>query len=67
MKRIICPDCGEVDVYQILETIRRGLLFDVNDECTGETGEFSTYEGKRKRCLCGRCVKIVEDGKDVEE
>lgn len=61
MKKIICPNCGEVDVYGYKETVRHMLLFDVDDAEVFSTEGVTIYESNIKRCLCGKKVKIIED------
>ena len=66
MKRIICPFCGEVEVYMLHERVHRGLLFDASDDPCGSTDDVTEYASKVKRCLvCNRKVKIVEQ-EDME-
>jgi len=62
MRHIICPTCGEVKQYGIVETVARMLLFDANGNEINATEDRTVYSGTTKRCLCGKIVKIVEDG-----
>lgn len=62
MKHIICPTCGEVKCFGIVETVARMLLFDANENQINTTEDREVYSGTVKRCLCGKMVKIVEDG-----
>lgn len=61
MKRIICPYCGEVEVYMLYERVHRGLIFDANNNPCGSTEDITEYASKVERCVvCDRKVKIVE-------
>lgn len=62
MKKIICPQCGEVRNYCMKETVMRYLIFNVNDEAIDATEDREVYIGTVKRCMfCDRKVKIVEE------
>ncbi len=61
MKKIICPRCGKVERYYIVEQVRRGLVFDADGEPHGATEDMVFYAGKVGRCLrCDSKVKIEE-------
>lgn len=61
MNKIICPKCGEVDFYGVIEVIRRMLVFDADGEPNYDTGDDSVYSGRVPRCLrCNSKVKIIE-------
>ncbi len=60
MKRIICPNCGEVKKFYILERVHRGLLFNADGEPCGATEDITEYTGI-PRCLnCNRKVRFEE-------
>ena len=62
MKKIICPNCGEVEYYGIVFTRTSYALYDANDEPCGDTEPRELYYGKIKRCLiCNKKVNIVEE------
>ena len=62
MKQIICPKCGIVKKYYMIETVKRCLLFDANDEAQGQTPDIEVYTGSAKRCIvCDSKVKIKDD------
>ena len=62
MKKIICPKCGEIKKYGILERCHQTLIFDADGETNGATELYCDWSGK-PRCLhCDKTVKIVEDG-----
>ena len=64
MKKIICPNCGEVPYYAVNSTERYRLLFDENGEPCGATDAYKARVGRIKFCCqCGVCrVQIIEDG-----
>lgn len=67
MKRIICPYCGEVEVYMLYERVHRGLIFDANDNPRDSTEDITEYASNVKKCLiCNRKVKIVEQTESEE-
>ena len=65
MKQIICPKCGKIEKYYMVETVKRCLLFDANDEAQGQTPDLEVYSGAVKRCpICDGKVKVKEGGQD---
>ena len=61
MKRIICPFCGEVEVYILYERVHRGFIFDADNNPCGSTEDITEYASKVERCvICSRKVKFVE-------
>ena len=61
MKKIICPKCGEVEHYGILERGHQTLLFNAEGEPCGATDFIDDWSSTVQRCLCcDRKVKIVE-------
>ena len=67
-KIILCPNCGEVEVYGYMEYVRRMLLFDKDGEPCGATEDMVTYSGKVPRCTCGSRVKLkVREGEKNEQ
>lgn len=68
MNKIICPKCGEVDFYGVIEVIKHRLVFDADGEPNYDTEWNGIYNGRVPRCLkCNSKVKIIEseeqDGK----
>lgn len=57
--KIICPKCGEVNKYGMLEKVRRILVFDSDNNPAGSTEDVSIYCGV-PRCLeCNSKVKLI--------
>lgn len=60
MKKIICPECGEVSAYGVTETVKRMLCFDAEGNGNGCTEDVCVYGGKARRCLrCLRKVRVI--------
>lgn len=66
MKKIICPECGEIEYYLMMAIERHHFVYDANGEPMGETDIFPVYESNIKRCSCGRKIKIIDD-EDAEK
>lgn len=65
MKKIICPNCGEVQLYYVVEYVNRRLLFNAYGEGQGADEDTCFYAGRAKRCLyCGRRIKVIEAEED---
>lgn len=63
MAKIICPNCGEVSRYYLIEHVRRGLIYDINGSPQGQTEDEGFYLGKTYRCLnCDSKVRIELGG-----
>ena len=59
MKKMICPNCGEIGMYGQKELVERTLLFNA-ERCVGST-EDVTIKVEVPRCLeCGRKIKFKE-------
>ena len=52
-----CPFCGSDSGYYMIETVRRALYFDYDDEPSGASEDTTVYSGKRRRCMV--CDKIL--------
>lgn len=66
MKKIMCPRCGRVERYYIVEQVRRGLVFDADGEPHGTTEDMVFYAGRVGRCLrCGSKVKIADESTET--
>ena len=61
-KIIICPKCGEVKKYLLLERVHRNLIFDADDNPCGATEDIVEYTGKVPRCICGKKVSVQYKG-----
>lgn len=67
MKKIMCPRCGRVERYYIVEQVRRGLVFDADGEPHGATEDMVFYAGRVGRCLrCDSKVKIADESTETE-
>ena len=62
MRKIICPKCGEISRYGLLEKCHQTLLFDAEGNPDGATELYSDHTGKPRCLRCGRMVKIGEEG-----
>ena len=59
VKKMICPNCGEVGMYGQKELVERILLFNA-EGCVGSTEDVTLKVGV-PRCLeCGRKIKFKE-------
>lgn len=59
MKKIICPKCGEVEHYGLLEKCHQVLIFNADDKPCGGTELVCDWSSTVQRCLhCNRKVKI---------
>lgn len=66
MKKIICPKCGEVAYYTVVQKLRQVLLFDAYDQPCGAGEQYGIYYGTVKHCpICDRVVKIVDKEDDM--
>ena len=60
MKVILCPHCGAVKDYRLVETIKRGILFDAEGNEIGKSINIKTSRTARKLCACGRVVRVID-------
>ena len=58
--RIVCPKCGEVDMFKSTEYLRRQLYIDANGDGVGSTDDECIRSGKPRCVKCGRMVKLIE-------
>lgn len=62
MAKIICPKCGEVNRYCLLEKCHQYLLFDANNEPCGSGELIEDWASNVPRCIhCNRKVKFKEN------
>ena len=62
MIKIICPNCGEVKHYGLLEKCHQTLIFNSNNEPCGATELIEDWSSKVPRCLnCNKEVKFITD------
>ena len=66
MKKIICPECGEIPFYIQTETVKRYKKMDGREMPFEDTGDYALNYGVIMRCPCGQKVRIIdaEDGND---
>lgn len=60
MKIILCPHCGAVKDYRLVETTKRGIRFDAEGREIGESEYSKTSRTARKLCACGRVVRVID-------
>lgn len=65
--RIICPKCGEVEIYGILERCHQTLMFNANNEPCGASELVDDWTGKPRCMKCDSMVKFIEEqqGEDL--
>lgn len=62
MKKIICPKCGEVEHYGILEKCHQVLIFNADNNPDGAGELIEDWSSNVPRCLiCNRKVKIIDN------
>jgi hypothetical protein len=60
MKVILCPHCGAVKDYRLVETTKRGIRFDAEGNEIGKSINIKTSRTARKLCACGRVVRVID-------
>lgn len=62
MKRILCPQCGEVKYYQRVENEQYVRDYDANGKERETPADPKILYWGAKRCIyCGKKIKIVDD------
>lgn len=62
MNKIICPKCGQVKKYGILEKCHQTLIFSADGEPNGATELHCDFSGKPRCMRCNSLVKFVKEG-----
>ena len=65
MSKIICPTCGEVRRYGVLERCHQTLLFDADGDPCGVTELVGDGCGIPRCLKCNRKIKIVNEDQDA--
>jgi len=61
MKKIICPECGEIPFYIQTETVKRYKKMDGREMPYEDTGDYALNYGVIARCPCGQKVRIIDE------
>lgn len=66
MNKIICPKCGEITKYYMLERVHRGLIFNADGEPCGATEDITEYVGIPRCLKCDKKIKINKKYDNVD-
>jgi len=65
MNKIICPKCGEREMYGILERCHQTLVFDADGNPCGATELIGDGCGIPRCLKCNSKIKIVDGSQDT--